>query len=63
MIDRPLLSPGVILGNETNPMKNILFDQVIVKNGGKWPFDSTYQCKNANIQTAGGTSPVPKCKN
>ena len=60
-IDRPLLSPGVVLGNVTNPMTNVVFDQVIVKDGGKWPFDKTYQCKHANVKSIGGTSPVPQC--
>jgi|EP00945_MAST-04E_sp_MAST-4E-sp1_P003860 polygalacturonase len=61
-IDRPLLSPGVILGNQTNPMKNIVFDRVVVSEGGKWPFDSTYQCQYADIQAIGGTVPAPNCK-
>lgn len=33
-IKNPSYSPGVILGNSTNPMDNIVFDNVIVENPG-----------------------------
>ena len=60
-IDSPVLSPGVVLGNESNPMTNVVFDNVVVKGSGKWPFDHTYQCKHANVQSIGGTKPVVNC--
>eukprot|EP00943_MAST-04B_sp_MAST-4B-sp1_P000784 g784.t1 len=46
-IDKPVLSPGVILGNASNPMTNIVFDNVVVNDPAKWPFDHKYQCKHA----------------
>ena len=60
-IEKPVLSPGVILGNQSNPMRNIVFDNVRVNDPGKWPFDNTYQCKHAHIRSIGGTMPAPLC--
>ena len=38
-IVEPLMSPGAILGNSTNPMENIVFDGVVVEGGGgRWPW-------------------------
>ena len=45
-IHQPLLSPGVILGNATNPMANVTFEDVIVRfagnpRSGAWPWGRT----------------------
>lgn len=67
-IDEPFLSAGVILGNATNPMQNIIFDDVVVKPSqdpfySKAPYGLGYKCEYAMITSTGGTSPVPKCTN
>ena len=58
-----LISPGVILGNTSNPMRNIIFDNVVASDPGSDPFGSAgYSC--AGVQSAvatGGTFPVPPC--
>ena len=61
LIDSPSFSPGVILGNETNPMSNIHFDNVRVKNGWAIPwFGEYYKTENVvNATAIGGTNPVP----
>eukprot|EP01062_Namystynia_karyoxenos_P027110 TRINITY_DN20899_c0_g1_i1.p1 TRINITY_DN20899_c0_g1~~TRINITY_DN20899_c0_g1_i1.p1 ORF type:complete len:474 (+),score=176.19 TRINITY_DN20899_c0_g1_i1:75-1424(+) len=63
LIDSPLLAPGVILGNSSNPMQNIVFDNVVVKNPSKgpFPFGGAYRCSAAEVVSAGGTSPAPSC--
>jgi hypothetical protein len=44
IISNPLMSPGAIMGNSTNPMRNIVFDNVVIKDkgkvGGRWPWHS-----------------------
>lgn len=61
-IKNPSYSPGVILGNSTNPMDNIVFDNVIVENPGTQPFKKGYECKGVTNSIAKGkTSPVPSC--
>lgn len=62
-IDSPWYSPGVILGNSTNPLQDITFDNVTVTNADKSPWDKKYyDCKNVvNSVAIGGTSPVPPC--
>ena len=63
-IDSPRHSPGVILGNETAPMKNILFDHVVATNAGVRPFNGSYACDGvSNGIATGGTSPKPPCFN
>eukprot|EP00930_Biecheleria_cincta_P058225 TRINITY_DN44083_c0_g1_i1.p1 TRINITY_DN44083_c0_g1~~TRINITY_DN44083_c0_g1_i1.p1 ORF type:complete len:528 (-),score=79.84 TRINITY_DN44083_c0_g1_i1:162-1646(-) len=64
-IERPMLSPGVILGNASNPMINITFTRVNVDFGGakyplrgRFPYGRNYLCHNAQI-TSAGSSPVP----
>jgi len=47
-ITDPVLSPGVILGNESNPIKNLLFDSVNVQHPGTFPFLGQYRCASAN---------------
>jgi polygalacturonase len=56
-IINPKSSPGVILGSETNPMQNVVFDNVVVKNSPS----NYFVCKNANGIAKGTTSPVPSC--
>mmetsp|Transcript_69204 Transcript_69204/g.193537 ORF Transcript_69204/g.193537 Transcript_69204/m.193537 type:complete len:249 (+) Transcript_69204:304-1050(+) len=49
----PWLSPGVILGNVTNPMSGILFDNVTVTKSGHLPllpYGDAYHCENAQIE-------------
>ena len=55
------LSKGVILGNATNPMRNIVFDNVTVVNPGEFPYHHQYQCEFANVTSLHGTSPAPAC--
>jgi polygalacturonase len=63
----PLLSPGLILGNATNPMSNLLLDNVTVEFSrdrplrGSLPWGREFRCKHAGVRSVGGTSPVPSC--
>ena len=73
-IEDPLLSPGVILGNASNPMRNILFDNVTVKvsfrnifTHGRLPFHEDsfpylgrYKCENV-LGSCKNCDPVPHC--
>lgn len=62
-IDSPLLSPGVILGNITNPM-DVTFEDVVVTNGewgGEFPFGGTYLCNNTDMKLVGTVDPAPVC--
>ena len=63
LIDSPSNSPGVILGNATNPMTNIVFDNVQAKNAWGIPwFGDYYKCDGVvNATAMGGTHPVPPC--
>jgi polygalacturonase len=69
-IINPKLSPGAILGNETNPMRNIVFDNVVVKQDskilGKWPWKEdglrgvgTYKSEFVGNGVCRGCHPVP----
>ena len=61
-INNPKMSPGVILGNSTNPMKNVVFDNVVVNNPGKNPWgDKFYACSGVQGIATGNTNPVPPC--
>jgi polygalacturonase len=61
-IDSPKQSPGVIIGNDTNPIQGLVFDNVVVKNGGSKPFGEDYFCQNAaHMAVTGGTAPEPNC--
>merc|ERR1719203_50282 len=51
-INNPRESPGVILGNSTNPMRNILFDGVFVSDPKKKPFEDYYACDGVLNATA-----------
>lgn len=68
----PILAPGVILGNASNPIKGLVMDNVVFRfkessasASGKetlgFPFGDDYQCEHAQVTTMGGTSPAPKC--
>eukprot|EP01052_Picozoa_sp_SAG31_P007094 SAG31_NODE_334_length_17513_cov_10.799989_2_plen_429_part_00 len=70
-IEEPALgSPGVIMGNETNPMVGVVFDNVVVRytDGKSHPIDpekpllrsNTYHCESAN-GVATDDEPPPAC--
>lgn len=55
-IERPVLSPGVVLGNGTNPMLNITFDRVNTVFDtfrGRIPFGRGYLCHGAHVTSLG----------
>ena len=63
-IINPSFSPGVILGNETNPIKNITFNNVIVYNttNNNIPWGNNYKCLGVlNGTITGNTTPIPSC--
>lgn len=58
-ITNPLLSPGAIMGNASNPMRNLVFDNVVVTQDSylagrlpwhekTYPFKGTYKSIHAN---------------
>ena len=61
----PRMSPGVILGNASNPMQDVVFDGVIVTNPGEHPWGKDfYKCTGVrNASAVGQTSPKPPCFN
>jgi len=63
LINSPKESPGVILGNDTNPMQNIVFDNVVVTNPGSRPWGKQYyKCEGVrNFTAIHGTDPAPTC--
>ena len=67
-ISDPLLSPGVILGNATNPIRNLTLDDVSVKFGanplhGLAPYGHGFKCEHAAVNVLGATDPKPRCSN
>jgi len=61
-IINPSTSPGVILGNESNPIKSLVFDNVIVRNPALAPWGkSYYACYGVEGSTMGDTWPRPPC--
>ena len=64
-IMNPKESPGVIFGNQSVPMKGVVFENVVVMpmDKGKKPWgDQFYYCKGVSHGLAkGGTNPVPPC--
>ncbi len=61
-INDPQLSPGVIIGNLSNPMQNVLFDNVLVNNPGSSPWgDKYYACSGVEGTAQGNTKPSPPC--
>ncbi len=56
------MSPGVFLGNETNPMRNVVLDNVRVNQPGTYPWGNKYyECTNTIGYATNGTWPVPPC--
>ena len=52
-------SPGVVLGNSTNVMKGLMFDNVVVDNPSLHPWgEDFYYCKHAEGEIRRGTSPI-----
>lgn len=71
LIENPKMSPGAILGNSTNPMQGIVFDNVKVKQKslvlGRWPWKEdkypwhgTYQSVAAPGTCINGCDPMPE---
>jgi hypothetical protein len=68
-IEQPTLAPGVLLGNISQPMKNVTFDNVVVVyTDGKHhkpdpslplPISNTYEVANVEGCWRRGTAPVP----
>ena len=62
-ITNPSYSPGVILGNESNGINGLVFDNVIVNDNVNeydlWKKD--YICKGVIGKAKGKTSPIPSC--
>ena len=57
-----LFSPGVLLGNASNPMRNVVFEDVVFENpAGRLPFPGGYKCESVDGVVLGRTSPVPSC--
>jgi hypothetical protein len=56
-------SPGVIFGNESAPMENIVFENVVFNNPGDQPWgENYYKCEGVKSGVAtGNTWPVPPC--
>jgi len=61
-INNPWGSPGVIIGNDTNPLHNVVFDNVVVNNPGQDPWGNDYYyCVNVEGSIDEKTQPVPNC--
>jgi hypothetical protein len=71
LIENPYISPGGIFGNSSNPMRNIVFDNVVVKQdskiAGRWPwredkfpFKGTYHSEHVEGVCINGCDPVPE---
>ena len=61
-ITNPLMSPGVVLGNKTNPILGLEFHDVrVVGKSGEAPFDGEYLCENAIGATSTGSFPSLVC--
>ena len=60
-INNPDNSPGVLMGNSSNPMTNVVFDNVVVTRPGEKPFGPNYYCDGVLGTVAGHTYPVPSC--
>lgn len=61
-INSPAKSAGVLLANSSSPMKNVVFENVVVNNPASSPFgDDQYYCQNAAGVATGTTNPVPPC--
>lgn len=61
-ITNPKNSPGVLLGNSTNPMSGIVFENVVVTNPGPEPWGTDYYyCDGIKGIAKGSTFPIPPC--
>mmetsp|Transcript_7424 Transcript_7424/g.11072 ORF Transcript_7424/g.11072 Transcript_7424/m.11072 type:complete len:421 (-) Transcript_7424:934-2196(-) len=61
-IRNPKGSPGVIFGNVSNPIRGLIFDNVVVENPGDEPWgDDFYYCEGIQGTALGNTFPVPPC--
>lgn len=61
-INTPLLTPGVLLANASNPATGLIFDGVVVTGNASWPVDGgNYLCESVQGIATGGTTPVPPC--
>merc|ERR1712232_1029863 len=61
-INSPKGGPGVLIGSEENPMKNVVFKDVKVNKPGRghWGFDYyTHSVDKSTCVAKGQTSPVP----
>ena len=64
VIEDPLISPGVIFGNQSNPITGLTFDNVTVVKGNVgdiFPFGSGYQCSNTIGAASINSSPPLEC--
>lgn len=59
-IYRGLLSPGILLCNETNPCNNFIFDNVNAYDWSTDPIQQGFICKNIRL-TAINSNLVPNC--
>lgn len=63
----PKHSPGVLMGNTSNPITGLVFDNVIVKYQGervshRLPWGNVYMpCEGIEGTSRGGSDPVPRC--
>ena len=62
LIINPEQTPGVLMGNDTNPMNNVIFDNVKVvgNNIGDYPWGVDYFCEYINGKSI-NSSPKPLC--
>ena len=60
-INNPDNSPGVLISNASNPMRGVVFDNVVVTSPGKKPFGPNYHCEGMKIRAIGATSPLASC--
>ena len=60
-INNPWQSPGVLMGNLTNPIHNVFFHDVVVNNPPQEPWEDYYSCDNVIGYASGTTSPIPPC--
>lgn len=64
LVERPTKSPGVLMGNFSNPIRAITFDNVTVVDPPLTPWGSEYySCWGVEGTAVGGTTPVPPCFN
>jgi hypothetical protein len=50
------------MGNASNPMQEVVFDNVVVTNAGTDPWGSDfYFCDGVQGVALGGTEPMPPC--